>query len=87
MIVVQDNGPGVPTPELSRLSERFYRVDRARSLPGNGLGLGIVSAIATLHGGKLLLTNLKPGFQAAIILPTPAVETSVQFTPAQAEAS
>jgi signal transduction histidine kinase len=87
MIVVQDNGPGVPTPELSRLSERFYRVDRARSLPGNGLGLGIVSAIATLHGGKLLLTNLKPGFQAAIILPTPAVETSVQFTRAQAEAS
>jgi signal transduction histidine kinase len=76
IIVVQDNGPGVPAPEISRLSERFYRVDRARSLPGNGLGLGIVSAIATLHGGKLSLANLRPGFQVSIILPTLVAESS-----------
>ncbi len=69
IIVVQDNGPGVPGYELPRLIDRFYRLDRARSRPGNGLGLGIVSAIATLHGGKLLLTNLQPGFQASIVLP------------------
>ncbi len=86
MIVVQDNGPGVPPTEITRLSERFYRVDMARSLPGNGLGLGIVSAIATLHGGKLMLANLRPGFQASIILPTPAAESAVQFTPASAHA-
>ncbi len=69
VIVVQDNGPGVPVYELPKLAERFYRLDRARSRPGNGLGLGIVSAIATLHGGKLLLANVKPGFQASIVLP------------------
>jgi signal transduction histidine kinase len=72
VIVVQDNGPGVPVYELPRLAERFYRLDRARSRAGNGLGLGIVSAIATLHGGKLLLANAKPGFQASIVLPVAA---------------
>ncbi len=70
VIVVQDNGPGVPDDELPRLAERFYRLDRARGRTGNGLGLGIVSAIATSHGGKLLLANLRPGFRASIVLPT-----------------
>jgi len=73
-IVVEDDGPGVPDAELSRLPERFYRVDRARALPGNGLGLAIVSAIAALHGGRLQLSNTSPGLRAAIMLPTPAVD-------------
>ena len=68
-IVVQDNGPGVPAVELPRLTERFYRLDQARSLPGNGLGLAIVSAIAALHGGQLLLADAKPGLRASILLP------------------
>jgi signal transduction histidine kinase len=74
-IVVEDNGPGVPDADLSRLPERFYRVDQARGQPGNGLGLAIVSAIATLHGGRLQLSSAAPGLRAAIILPTPAVNT------------
>jgi signal transduction histidine kinase len=56
------------------LPERFYRVDRARALPGNGLGLAIVSAIAALHGGRLQLANTSPGLRAAIMLPTPSVD-------------
>jgi signal transduction histidine kinase len=68
-IVVQDDGPGVPPSELPRLTERFYRVDRARGQPGNGLGLAIVSAIATLHGGELQLVNTKPGLRASILVP------------------
>jgi len=67
-IVVRDNGPGVPAAELPRLTERFYRMDRARRQPGNGLGLAIVSAIATLHGGELQLTDAAPGLRAAILL-------------------
>jgi len=67
-IIVRDNGPGVPAHELPRLSERFYRMDRARHQPGNGLGLAIVSAIATLHGGALVLSNARPGLRAAIRL-------------------
>jgi signal transduction histidine kinase len=55
MIEVRDNGPGIPHNELARVTERFYRLDRSRSLPGNGMGLSIVSAIATFHGGALTL--------------------------------
>lgn len=68
-LVVSDNGPGIPQDELPRVSERFYRVDQSRSLPGNGLGLAIVSAIATLHVGKLVLENGEQGLIARIILP------------------
>ena len=69
-IVVQDNGPGIPIEELPRVTERFYRLDRSRSLPGNGLGLSIVSAIAILHGGKLNLSAASPGLIASIELPS-----------------
>jgi signal transduction histidine kinase len=68
-IVVCDNGPGAPAAELPKLTERFYRMDRARNQPGNGLGLAIVSAIATLHGGELQLVNAEPGLRASILLP------------------
>jgi signal transduction histidine kinase len=69
---VQDDGPGVPPAELPKLTERFYRMDRARNQPGNGLGLSIVSAIATLHGGELQLFNAEPGLSASILLPATA---------------
>jgi signal transduction histidine kinase len=68
-ITVRDNGPGVAATELPRLTERFYRVDRSRSQPGNGLGLSIVAATATLHGGSFELTNASPGLRATIRLP------------------
>jgi len=68
-IVVRDDGPGVPNEELPRLTERFYRMDRSRNQPGNGLGLAIVSAIASLHNGRLLVVNVDPGLRASIVLP------------------
>ena len=68
-LVVQDNGPGIPAEELPKVTERFYRLDRSRSLPGNGLGLSIVSAIAILHGGTLRLEDAEPGLIARIVLP------------------
>jgi signal transduction histidine kinase len=67
-IVVHDNGPGIPTEELSKVTERFYRLDRSRNLPGNGLGLSIVSAIATLHRGTLILEDAQ-GLSARIVVP------------------
>jgi signal transduction histidine kinase len=78
-ITVRDNGPGVAAAELPRLTERFYRVDRARNQPGNGLGLSIVAATATLHGGSFELTNADPGLRATLRLPhagTSAVEAA-----------
>jgi signal transduction histidine kinase len=68
-IVVQDNGPGIPCDERSKVVTRFYRLDRSRSLPGNGLGLPIVSAISHLHSGTLSLGDAGPGLIARIALP------------------
>lgn len=68
-IVVRDDGPGIPEEELPKVTQRFYRVDQSRNLPGNGLGLSIVSAIAALHGGTLQLENARPGLIATITLP------------------
>lgn len=69
-LAVCDNGPGIPQEALPKVTERFYRLDQSRSLPGNGLGLSIVSAIATLHGGKLVLANAPVhGLIARIALP------------------
>jgi signal transduction histidine kinase len=68
-IVVRDDGPGIPEDELPNVTGRFYRLDRSRHLPGNGLGLSIASAIATLHRGRLTLANGAPGLIARIELP------------------
>src|SRR6516165_6130781 len=78
-IVVQDDGPGIPAAERSRVVDRFYRLDQSRSLPGNGLGLSIVTAIASLHWGTLCLEDAAPGLLARIVLPradaaVPAIE-------------
>jgi signal transduction histidine kinase len=68
-IVVEDNGSGIPTTERARVVERFYRIDSSRSVPGNGLGLAIVSAIASLNWGSLQLEDAAPGLRARLVLP------------------
>src|SRR5215469_4871920 len=68
-IVVQDDGPGIPPAERGRVVDRFYRLDQSRNLPGNGLGLSIVTAIASLHWGKLELGDAAPGLVARVVLP------------------
>jgi signal transduction histidine kinase len=68
-LVVQDNGPGIPPEERTRVLERFYRLDRSRSTPGHGLGLSIVAAITALHGGTVSLEDAAPGLVARIVLP------------------
>jgi signal transduction histidine kinase len=68
-IVVQDDGLGIPAEERAKVIKRFYRLDRSRSLPGNGLGLPIVAAISHLHSGTLFLDDAGPGLVARIVLP------------------
>ena len=58
-ILVRDHGVGIPARDLSRIFERFYRVDPARSREtgGTGLGLAIVRHVATNHGGTVLVES------------------------------
>ena len=73
MIRVQDHGIGIPKENLSRLFERFYRVDKARSreLGGTGLGLAIVKHIAQAHGGRVSVDSiLGKGSTFSLHLPT-----------------
>jgi two-component system heavy metal sensor histidine kinase CusS len=59
-VTVSDNGPGVSDEALQRLFDRFYRVDAARyngKTHGHGLGLAIVRAIATMHGGDVFASS------------------------------
>ena len=61
-IVVSDSGPGIPPTDLTRVFERFYRVNKARSRPGGtGLGLAIVRHLVELHGGTVTAENRPEG--------------------------
>jgi two-component system phosphate regulon sensor histidine kinase PhoR len=70
-ITVRDDGPGIAPEHLPRLTERFYRVDTARSREkgGTGLGLAIVKHILNRHRGELEITSeVGRGSQFTIVL-------------------
>jgi two-component system sensor histidine kinase SenX3 len=60
-VTVSDQGVGIPSSDLERVFERFYRVDRARSREtgGTGLGLSIVKHIASIHGGDVRVWSVE----------------------------
>lgn len=60
-IAVRDHGIGIPSRDIDRIFERFYRVDRARSREtgGTGLGLAIVRHVATNHNGEVTVTSVE----------------------------
>jgi signal transduction histidine kinase len=72
VVSICDDGPGIPIKERINVLGRFYRLDRSRSLPGSGLGLALVAAIAALHEAKLTLEDNRPGLCVEIVFPKPA---------------
>ena len=71
-IVVEDNGPGVPSADLPHLFEPFYRADtsRSRATGGFGLGLSITHAAIQAHNGEIVAENRTPqGLRVVITLP------------------
>jgi signal transduction histidine kinase len=65
-LIVQDDGPGIPSNERGAVLQRFYRAERNRPIPGSGLGLSVVAAIVRLHEFELELQDAEPGVRAVI---------------------
>jgi two-component system, OmpR family, phosphate regulon sensor histidine kinase PhoR len=93
-IDVRDNGPGIAREHLSRLTERFYRVDgsRARDTGGTGLGLSIVKHVMLRHGGELELqsevgkgSNFKLQFPSSRVRAANVTRSSLPTTPENAD--
>jgi two-component system OmpR family sensor kinase len=96
-IEVRDTGPGMTGEEAARIFERFYRADPARSRTsgGSGLGLSIVWAIVSAHGGTVTATSapgegmtvtvriplIPPPFEPALALEPPALEPPTRDPP------
>jgi two-component system, OmpR family, phosphate regulon sensor histidine kinase PhoR len=75
-LVVTDEGEGIPSQHIPRLTERFYRVDsgRSRSLGGTGLGLAIVKHIVERHRGRLDFASVVgKGTTVTVLLPLQGV--------------
>ena len=72
VVSVTDNGPGIPAEEFQHVFKRFYRLERSRSTPGNGLGLSLVSAVAQLHGARIEMEDNAPGFKITLRFPLPS---------------
>ena len=71
VLIVEDDGPGIPAPDAERVFERFYRADPARSASdgGVGLGLAIVRWIVELHGGSVRADTGVTGCRMVVELP------------------
>ena len=72
LVVIADDGDGLPPSDLTRVFDRFYRSDesRNRSSGGSGLGLSIVKALVELHRGRVSARNLEPhGAEFTVVLP------------------
>ena len=71
LLVVADEGPGVPSEVQARMFERFYRADpsRSRASGGAGLGLSIVASIVVAHGGEVSVASHGAGTTFTVRLP------------------
>jgi signal transduction histidine kinase len=72
VISIADDGPGIPAEEYQHVFKRFYRLERNRLTPGNGLGLSLVGAVARLHGARIEMLDNAPGLNMRLWFLSPA---------------
>jgi signal transduction histidine kinase len=82
LLVVADHGAGIPEADRERVLGRLVRLDASRGIPGSGLGLSLVAAVARLHGGSLWLEDNHPGVRAMLTLRTHPGEADASAAPA-----
>ncbi len=69
ILIVRDDGPGIPASERARVFERFQRLAGA-DIPGSGLGLAIVKQVVAMHSGEIKLDDAPGGgLQVEVVLP------------------
>jgi signal transduction histidine kinase len=69
---IADRGDGIPAEDRTKVFRRFFRHEKSRTAPGNGLGLALVAAVVELHTGTICLEDNKPGLRALVNFPVPA---------------
>lgn len=74
-ITIANPGRGISSEELPHVFDRFFRADRSRSSPGNGLGLSLAQAIVHAHGGQISASS-EPGAETVFTILLPAAEAS-----------
>jgi signal transduction histidine kinase len=69
-VCIEDEGIGMTSEQLARVTERFYRADGSGNVPGTGLGMSIVKEVLNLHGGRLAMrSSYGEGSQITLWLP------------------
>ena len=73
---VVDTGTGIPEAELPKVFDPFYRCDKSRHLPGNGLGLSLVRSFVTAHGGTVRILAVADGTDVCVSFPASSEKKS-----------
>jgi signal transduction histidine kinase len=82
VIAIADDGPGIPVNESQQVFKRFYRLERSRCTPGNGLGLSLVAAVARLHSARIEMADNAPGLKFKLLFPLfPGVDFDNRVAP------
>lgn len=69
ILIISDDGPGIPVKDRDRVFDRFVRLESHRGSPGHGLGLPLARAIVRHHRGHIRLEDANPGLRVVIELP------------------
>jgi signal transduction histidine kinase len=69
LLAVSDDGPGLAPADLARVTEPFYRAESSAGVPGEGLGLSMVAAIAQVHGARIVFADNRPGLSVTLEFP------------------